>query len=171
MWDVRGTGRGGRRPDRMTGHQHAVTFCVIVFAGTVTMPDGVMLRLTSTGSGHPLVMCHHGGPGLRDYLDPLARAVRAGPRPRPPAHDQLQLNGMMARLRRYAIRTRPPYAAVERRTAVTGPVTPRCENSQGRSRRTRRQAGPNGSHEGRAARGPCHGYGPVNGANFRRSAA
>ena len=35
------------------------------------MPDGAMLRLTTAGSGHPLVLCH-GGPGLWDYLDPLA---------------------------------------------------------------------------------------------------
>jgi proline iminopeptidase len=38
------------------------------------MPDGAMLRLTTTGAGHPLVLCH-GGPGLWDYLDSLSRLV------------------------------------------------------------------------------------------------
>jgi proline iminopeptidase len=38
------------------------------------MPDGAMLRLTTTGTGHPLVLCH-GGPGLWDYLGPLARLI------------------------------------------------------------------------------------------------
>lgn len=33
-----------------------------------------MLRLTTTGSGHPLVLCH-GGPGLWDYLAPLGRLL------------------------------------------------------------------------------------------------
>jgi proline iminopeptidase len=37
----------------------------------VRMPDGAALRVTSTGSGDPLVLCH-GGPGLWDYLPPLA---------------------------------------------------------------------------------------------------
>jgi proline iminopeptidase len=35
------------------------------------MSDAAVLRLTTTGSGHPLVLCH-GGPGLWDYLGPLA---------------------------------------------------------------------------------------------------
>ena len=51
-----------------------VAYCVIVPAKTVTMPDGAMLRLTTTGSGPPLVLCH-GGPGLWDYLDPLAGLI------------------------------------------------------------------------------------------------
>jgi proline iminopeptidase len=41
------------------------------------MPDGAMLRLTTTGSGDPLVLCH-GGPGLWDYLGPLARLLDGG---------------------------------------------------------------------------------------------
>jgi len=38
------------------------------------MPDGAVLRVTTTGSGHPLVLCH-GGPGLWDYLGPVARLL------------------------------------------------------------------------------------------------
>jgi proline iminopeptidase len=45
-----------------------------VSAETVAMPDGAVLRLTTTGSGYPLVLCH-GGPGLWDYLAPLAGLV------------------------------------------------------------------------------------------------
>jgi proline iminopeptidase len=37
-------------------------------------PDGTALWLARTGSGPPLVLCH-GGPGLWDYLEPLARLV------------------------------------------------------------------------------------------------
>ena len=57
--------------------QLAVAYCVTVPAGTVTMPDGAMLRLTTTGSGYPLALCH-GGPGLRDYLGPVARLLDDG---------------------------------------------------------------------------------------------
>ena len=38
------------------------------------MTDGAVLRVTTTGSGHPLVLCH-GGPGMWDYLGPVARLL------------------------------------------------------------------------------------------------
>lgn len=40
----------------------------------VPAPGGAVLRVSSTGAGLPLVLCH-GGPGLWDYLEPLARLL------------------------------------------------------------------------------------------------
>ena len=49
------------------------------------MGDGCSLWTQVTGGGEPLVLCH-GGPGLWDYLPPLARL--AGPRTRVHRYDQ-----------------------------------------------------------------------------------
>ena len=49
------------------------------------MGDGCSLWTQVTGGGEPLVLCH-GGPGLWDYLQPLARL--AGPRTRVHRYDQ-----------------------------------------------------------------------------------
>lgn len=49
------------------------------------MGDGCSLWTQATGAGEPLVLCH-GGPGLWDYLQPLARL--AGPRTRVDRYDQ-----------------------------------------------------------------------------------
>ncbi len=43
----------------------------------VPMSDGCALWTQATGSGRPVVLCH-GGPGLWDYLAPLARLARPG---------------------------------------------------------------------------------------------
>ena len=40
----------------------------------VPASGGAVLRVTTTGAGLPLVLCH-GGPGLWDYLEPLARLL------------------------------------------------------------------------------------------------
>ena len=60
-----------------------------------------------------------------------------------PAQDQLQLNGTAARLRPDAIRTRHPHPTTAQQAtwATHWPVTPRCENSQDRSRGTSDWAG------------------------------
>ena len=49
------------------------------------MGDGCRLWTQVTGAGKPLVLCH-GGPGLWDYLQPLAQL--AGPRTRVHRYDQ-----------------------------------------------------------------------------------
>jgi proline iminopeptidase len=51
----------------------------------VAMSDGCPLWTQATGSGRPVVLCH-GGPGLWDYLAPLARL--AGPGYRVHRYDQ-----------------------------------------------------------------------------------
>lgn len=40
----------------------------------VPVSGGAVLRVTTSGTGRPLVLCH-GGPGLWDYLEPLARLL------------------------------------------------------------------------------------------------
>jgi proline iminopeptidase len=54
-------------------------------ADVVPMSDGCPLWTQATGSGRPAVLCH-GGPGLWDYLAPLARL--AGPGYRVHRYDQ-----------------------------------------------------------------------------------
>src|ERR1700712_4585985 len=42
--------------------------------GKIALSDGAMLWVAVSGSGPPVVLCH-GGPGLWDYLEPLAALI------------------------------------------------------------------------------------------------